>query len=81
MSTKELFILTLLVTIAVTMFLVLPIVIGIGVYRHAKKHPDLGNPMSLALLAMFVPLYLGLVYYLYVYDEYQTKRYDESKKG
>lgn len=61
------------------MFVVLPILAGVFIYRHAKKHPDLGHPLQFALLAMFVPLYLGIVYYLYVYDEYQSKKYDEEK--
>ncbi len=78
MDTKAIFIMTLLITMAILMFIGVPLLSAIFIYKHAKKHPDLGNPLQFALLAAFVPLYLGLVYYLYRWDEYSTQLYDET---
>lgn len=60
------------------MFIILPIVMAIFIYKDVKKHPGLGSPMSFAVIAVLTPLYLGIVYYLYQLDEYQTKLYDEN---
>jgi len=78
MDTKAIFIMTLLSLMAVLMFIGVPIGSAVFIYKHAKKHPQLGNPLHLSLLAAFVPFYLGIVYYLYRWDEYSTQLYDES---
>jgi hypothetical protein len=78
-ETKEIFILTLGIGMGVLMFIVLPIIIAVFIYKDAQKRPGLGSPISFAMIALFTPLYLGIVYYLYQLDEYQTKLYDENK--
>ena len=62
----------------VVMFIALPILISFFIYRDAKKRPGLGSPLSFAMIALLTPLYLGIVYYLYQLDEYQTRMYDEN---
>ncbi len=72
------FILTLLISMAVIMFILVPIVAGFFVYKDAQKYPQLGSPLSYALMAIFVPFYLGIAFYLYKQDEIQTKKYNEE---
>lgn len=74
----NIFILTLLISMAIIMFILLPILAAFFIYKDAKKYPELGSALMYALMALFIPLYLGIVYYFYKQDEYQTKKYNEE---
>lgn len=74
----NIFVLTLLITMGIIMFLALPIAASIYIYKYTKKHPELGSAMSLALIALFVPFFLGIVYFLYHLDQVQTEIYDKE---
>ena len=74
----NIFILTLLISMAVIMFIALPVFAAFFIYKDCQKYPDLGSPLSYAMLALFVPFYLGIAYYLYKQDDYQTKKYNEE---
>lgn len=66
------------ITMTVVMFGIVPIIAAVFIFKHAKAHPGVGNPWAFAVMAVVIPLYLGIVYYLFQYDEYQTKKYDEE---
>lgn len=74
---NNLFILTLLIGVGVLTFLVSPTLIGYFVYKHASKHP-IGQPLQWSLIAALMPLYLGLVIYLFRIDQIDTKIYEEN---
>lgn len=74
----NLFILTLLIGVVVLAFFIAPTLIGYFVYKHASKHP-IGHPLQWALIAALVPLYLGLVAYMFKIDEIDRRIYDENE--
>jgi predicted Na+-dependent transporter len=74
---KNIFILTLFISFIVLAFLIVPIMIGIFVYRHANKHP-IGHAMQWALLSALTPFYIGLIIYVIKVDEIDTRLYDET---
>lgn len=74
---NNLFILTLLIGVGILTFLVSPALIGYFVYKHASKHP-IGQPLQWSLIAALMPLYLGLVIYLFRIDKMDTKIYEEN---
>ena len=76
----NLFILTLLIGVVVLAFFIAPTLIGYFVYKHASKHP-IGHPLQWALIAALVPLYLGLVAYMFKIDEIDRRIYDEKKEA
>lgn len=76
---KNIFILTLFISLAILAFLIVPIMIGIFVYRHAKHHP-IGNAMQWAFISALTPFYIGLFIYIIKVDEIDTKLYDEEEK-
>lgn len=73
----NLFILTLLISVVVLAFLIAPSLIAYFVYKHASHHP-IGHPLQWALIAALVPLYLGLVAYMFKIDEIDRRIYDEK---
>jgi len=63
--TSTQFVLTgFVIAFVIGMFMLVPIIIGIGIYRDVKKRGK-ENALLWALLGIFVPLYLGLVMYLF----------------
>ncbi len=62
----------------IIMFIFVPGIAAFFIYKDAQKYPDLGSPLTFALMAMFVPFYLGIAYYLYKQDDYQSKKYNEE---
>lgn len=74
----NIFILTLLITMGLLMFLGLPLVASIFIYKDAQKYPELGSAIMYAMVALLIPFYLGIVFYLFRLDTYQTKKYDEE---
>lgn len=72
------FILTLLISMTFLMVFLLPALAAVFIYKDAKKTPEMGSPLTFALMAAFIPLYLGIVYYLYKADAYQSEKYNEE---
>ena len=68
---------TLLISVVVLAFLIAPSLIAYFVYKHASHHP-IGHPLQWALIAALVPLYLGLVAYMFKIDEIDRRIYDEK---
>ena len=66
------------IVMTILMFGVLPIIASVVIFKHAKAHPGVGNPWGFAIMAVVIPLYLGIIYYLFQYDEYQSKKYNEE---
>lgn len=76
----NIFILTLLISLVALVFLIVPLIIGFYVYRHAHNHP-IGHPMQWALICALTPFYLGLFLYIIKIDDIDTKNFDEKREG
>lgn len=74
-------ILFLLIFIPVVLFigLGLPVLIGILVYRDAKKREDI-SPALWGLVAALAPCYIGLIVYLVIRRDYPLKPWESVQR-
>jgi hypothetical protein len=68
-------ILTLAITFFLLMFIVVPLVVARYIYQDAQNR-ELEGPLWYALLAFFVPFYLGIAFYMFKVDAIESRAKD-----
>lgn len=70
------FILVLAISFAVLMFVIVPLFIARTIYHDAHKR-DIDGALWYALMAFFIPFYLGIVFYIFKVDAIESAQDDK----